>query len=182
MSNIPKLSKFFLTLTLLFGSLWYGSYVIRYLLMYQIFDGPTLPLKSYVKPEINLDAIFISINPVFVMNMGLYGLFILVFALFLFTSKISLKNNGWLFISTLIIVLTIPYEVFLFFKYDLQWSLTVNTLQFNASQLHDALVERIRASGTYAIVMILSHLVLFYLMVFRPFTKRQTELNSPDEN
>ena len=102
MYNLSKTSKIFLLLTSLSGSLWMGGYFARLIVFYQLFQPKELILRP-VFNEQNLHAVLIELNSLIILTLVLYLLFIITYFIFITTSKISLRENGWLFIVTVII-------------------------------------------------------------------------------
>ena len=112
MQKISKISGFFLSISSLACILWMGSYLVRMFLTYQLFDETLTTYKPYVNEQ-NINGILITLNPSIVSTFILYIIFIAFFILFLLTARLSLKLNGWLFIITILIIITLPFELYL---------------------------------------------------------------------
>ena len=112
MENISKISKSFLFIAVLFFVLWLGGYVARHLFLFQLFEPEDLTLSPYFASQNVLATLYSSLSLI-IANIVTYAIFILFFSLFLLTSKISLKQEGWLLVTVLIIYSTAPLEIFL---------------------------------------------------------------------
>src|SRR3989339_260769 len=107
-----KIVQFLLVGSFIF---WLGSYISRHLVVYQLFEPEGLVLRSVYDVE-NLKTVWITISPLIVSNIIAFPIFVVLYAIYLIVSKDSLKKEGWLFISTLIILVTAPFEIFLLLK------------------------------------------------------------------
>ena len=92
---------------------------------------------------------FFSQNPVLTLILISYPVFLVSFVTFLFISKISLKENGWFFIITMIVVLTAPFEMYLL-SIDFKIFRFVNSGIFDVNDV-------------------------IYLMIAKPFSKKSNE-------
>ena len=114
MKNISTISKIFSVLSLISSAIWVGSYLSRLFLVYQLFEGPDLILKSFVNND-NVDGILFTIMPSFLVHFASFIVMLITTIIFYFTSKISLRFNGWLFIILVAILITAPFEIYLMF-------------------------------------------------------------------
>jgi hypothetical protein len=169
MQNLTKVSKIFLSLTILFFSLWLGGYILRQMITYQFFEPENLALKSIYSIQ-NLKEILITILPVFIFNIVTYAVFILSFIAFLFISKIKFKKEGWLFIITLIILICLPFEIFLLLK-DIEISTKVYSGSFEPMSVINLIHERLSSLNSFSLIEIISFVSIIFLSVFRPLTK-----------
>ncbi len=170
MNKLNILNKIFAFLAVLSGAIWLGSYVERMIISYQLFDID-MNVMPYVNQQ-NLNGILATIVPAVNTTFIIYILFIFTFTIFLFTSKISLRENGWLFIITVIIYLTLPFEAYL---------LTIDYRIISAFSFTDAsdaefilslIKDRFTTLSSFPIIIFLSYCSLIYFLLFKPFTKK----------
>jgi len=175
MKKERKLSLIFGYIALASGSIWFGAYIARLLTTYQLFEVTDLVLKSYVTGE-NLPAIFQTTIPLVNITFFTYLILIVSFTLFVISSKMKLKENGWLLIISLIIFLTLPLETVLML---IDYKLIVIFLneQFASTEILRLIKERITVLSSFPIILLLSYLSIPYFLVFKPFT-----ISSNDEN
>ena len=170
MKNISTLSKVFAVLSLIAAAIWVGSYLSRLFLVYQLFEGPDLILKSYITNE-NVNGILFSILPSFVVHFIAFIVMFLSTIIFYLTSKINLRYNGWLFIILIAIIITTPFEIYLMLI-DYKIIMMLNNGSFDSNTVISLLRDRIKDLSSYSIVAILTYLSFYYFIVFQPLTKK----------
>ncbi|NWG27772.1 MAG: hypothetical protein HXY48_04475 [Ignavibacteriaceae bacterium] len=175
MKNSNKLSSAFGYIALTSGSIWFGSYLSRLLITFQMFEETELVLKNYITDK-NLSAIFQTIFPLVNLSFYSYLVMVISFTLFLIFSKLKFKQNGWLLIITLIIYLTFPLESILLIT-DYKLILLFLQEQFGSEQILQFTIERINKLNGFPIIMLLSYFTIPYFLIFKPFT-----VASKDEN
>jgi hypothetical protein len=171
MNSLNKTAKIFALLTLITCSLWIGAYLSRLFLTYQLFEAVDLSLKPYIN-QANLSGILITMLPEITTTFVLYISFITFFILFILTSRINLRNNGWLFIITIIILITLPFEIYLM-SIDYNTLLQLNNNTFNSSEVVVLFIKRIKVLGSFPLIEIFCYLSFYYFLLFRPLTKKQ---------
>jgi hypothetical protein len=169
MQKLNKLSKIILTITVLFFSFWFGGYFLRQLVIYQLFEPENLALKSVYNSQ-NLHDVFLTILPVFVFNIATYIGFLIVLIMFLFISKISLKKEGWLFISVLIIGVCSPFEIFLLIK-DYKIAQIIYSWNFDSNTVFTMIKERLTVLSSFSLIEIFSFIGVVFLCILQPFKK-----------
>jgi len=171
MNTLNKISKIFAFLSVITCSLWLGAYLSRLFLSYQLFEAQDLSLKSYVTSG-NLAGILITMLPTITTTFVLYICFIFSFMLFIIVSRIKLRNNGWLFIITVIVLITLPFEVYLM-TLDYSMIFQLNNGTYNASDIIGLFVKRIKVLGSFPLIEIFCYLSFYYFLLFRPLTKNE---------
>lgn len=170
MKNISTISKIFAVLSLIAAAIWVGSYLSRLFLVYQLFEGPDLILKSYITDE-NVNGILFSILPSFVVHFIAFVVMFFTTIIFYLTSKINLRFNGWLFIILLAIIITTPFEIYLM-VIDYKIIMMLNNGSFDSNTVINLLRDRIKDLSSYSIVAILTYLSFYYFIVFQPLTRK----------
>jgi len=175
MKKNSNLSSVFGYLALTSGSIWFGAYVARLLTTYQMFKETEFALKSYLT-NANLSTIFQTTFPIVNLTFYSYIVMLIAFTLFLISSRIKLKKNGWLLIVTLIIYLTLPLESLLL-MIDYKLIVLFMNEQFGSEQILKLVIERMSKLSSFPIILVLSYLTIPYFLVFKPFT-----IEDKDEN
>ena len=164
MRNNSKVTKIFLFLAVLTGSLWTGAYLLRLFIFYWLFEPEDFILKSYLTNE-NTNGILYTLLPAITTTMLLYAAFIITFIIFILTTKLKFKENGWIFISTIVVLLTLPFEGYLmtidYKLIELLWSGS-----YSSETVITLIRERFIVFGNFS---------LFYFIIFQPFTKAVNE-------
>jgi len=170
MNKQNLLNKIFAFLAVLSGSIWLGSYAERMIIFYQLFDID-LNMMPYINQQ-NLSGILVTIIPAVYITFILYLFFIFAFTIFLLSSKISLRENGWLFIITVVIYLTLPFEAYLLtIDYKIITATNYGDV-INAKYVISLFKDRFTNLGSFPIIIFLSYCSLIYFLFFKPFTKK----------
>ena len=174
MNSINKVSKIFLFLFVATGAIWLGSYVTRLSLFYNLFNSSELVLKEFVTSQ-NISGIFQTLIAAITINLILYMLMIVCFILFLVTSKLSLKQNGWLFISMILILFTAPFELYLML---IDYKIVINVFSgvFDSKEILNLVIKRFTILSSFPIVEIFSYLAITYLFLFQPLSGSRKRL------
>lgn len=171
MKNQSIISKIFASITLASGSVWIGAYLLKLFLLYQLFEPKDLALKQIYTTE-NLTIVLFSFLPAFLTTIIAYSVMILSLLIYLFSSKVSLRENGWLFISLMIVLITLPFE---FYSMFIDYKIISLLLKFPFSE--DVVLNLIRARITslssFPIIEILSYLSIIFLIIFKPLTLKK---------
>lgn len=167
MKKLNITAKIFLYLAFLSGVLWTGSYMLRMFLTFRLFEETGFVLKQYLTTQ-NLPIVLTTLYPTFITTFVLYIIFIVTFMLFLVFCKMSLKQNGWLFIITLLLLITFPFETYLMtIDYKIITALSGN---FDPKYIISLIVERFKVFNSFPIIEIISYFTMIYLAVFQPLT------------
>ena len=173
MNTLNKTSKIFAFIAVITCSLWVGAYLSRLFLSYQLFEAQDLSLKSYINSA-NLAGILTTLLPSVTTTFVLYICFIFSFVLFIIVSPIKLRDNGWLFIIAVIVLITLPFEVYLMtIDYTIIFQLNYGT--YNTSDIIGLFVRRIKVLGSFPLIEIFCYLSFYYFLLFRPLTKDKNE-------
>ena len=169
MQNLTKLSKILLAITSLFFTVWLGSYISRQVVIYQFFDPENLSLKPIYSAR-NLSDVLFTILPLIVLNIISYIAFLLSLLIFLFQSRISLKKEGWLFISILIVLICAPFEIFLILK-DYKISSEIYTQNFDSLAIVNLIRDRMTVLSSFSLIEIISFVGIIFLSILQPLKK-----------
>ncbi|MGE5804587.1 MAG: hypothetical protein ACM34M_02260 [Ignavibacteria bacterium] len=173
MKSLGLLSKTFLFTSILLGSLWMGGYLLRLVVFYQLFKAEEFVLSSFLNIE-NLPGIFMILRSAVAMTLILFPLFILSYISFLFSSKINLKQNGWLFIITILIFITLPFEIYLMtIDYDIVFK--INYSSFRTDDVLNLVIKRFKVLSSFPIIELICYFSVIYLMIFQPLKIKKAE-------
>ena len=140
MNKLSKKSKIILFLFVVSGTIWLGSYITRLSIFYQMFQSAEFILKDFVT-NANITGIFQTIIAAVPINLIFYFIMILAYVLFLITSKLNLKQNGWLFISTVLIIISLPFELYLM-VIDYKLVMLIFNGNFDSKTVSDLVIKR----------------------------------------
>lgn len=169
MKKISKISASFLTIASIACIFWMGSYLLRLFLSYQLFDETVTAYKDYVNEQ-NIRGILITLNPAVVTPFVLFIVFLVFYFLFLFSSGLNLRKNGWLFIITLLILVTAPFEIYLM-TIDYKIFSLVNMGEFRNTDVVTLLIKRLKIFSSFPLIELLSYCAAVFLAIFKPMTR-----------
>lgn len=169
MKKISKISASFLTIASIACIFWMGSYLLRLFLSYQLFDETVTAYRDYVNEQ-NIRGILITLNPAVVTPFVLFIVFLVFYFLFLFTSGLNLRKNGWLFIITLLILVTAPFEIYLM-TIDYRIFSLVNTGEFRNTDVVSLVIKRLKILSSFPLIELLSYCAAVFLAIFKPMTR-----------
>ena len=175
MKKSNKISAVFSFFALASGSIWFGAYIARLLITYQMIEPTEVVLKNYITSN-NLPAIIQTTFPLVNLTFFAYLVLILSFTLFVIFTPLKLKTNGWLFIISMIIYITFPFEALLVII-DYKLIALFIKEQFASEEVLKLILERITLLSSFPIILLLSYLSIPFFLVSKPFT-----LKIKDEN
>jgi len=169
MKNLNNFSKIVLLFTIIFFTIWLGGYIARQIAVYQLFEPVELNLKTFYNPG-NLSSAISILIPLIISHLITYACFLLLFLIFIITSKLNLRMNGWLFIITMIIIITAPFEIYLsLIDYKI---IRLGLANINeSSSILELIKERITKLSSFPLIEIFSYLAIIFLALFRPYQK-----------
>lgn len=170
-----KISHIFAYVALTSGSIWLGGYIARMLSVYSMFEETELVLKNFINDS-SLPVIFRITSPLVNLTFISYIILILSFTLFLISTSIKLKENGWLFITSAIIYITLPFEAILL-TIDFKMIILFLNDQFTSEIILELIVKRVTKLSSFPIIHILSYLTIPYLLIYKPFTSKVKDEN-----
>ena len=169
------ITKTFAYIALSSGSIWFGAYISRLLTTYQMFEATELNLKNYIS-DTNISVIFQTTYPLVNLTIFSYLIMILSFTVYIILAKTKLKENGWLFIITMIVYITLPFEIILLLTDYKLFVLFMNE-QFTSELILSLIIERITKLSSFPIILLLSYLSIPYFLIFKPLTKKTSNEN-----
>lgn len=164
-------SKVILFLTISAFSLWLGSYVSRLFIFYEFILPVSFDIDLNFLSE-NFKVISTLLAPLMIINLIGYIIFLVLLISCLFVSKISLKNNGWLFISACLVFLLSPFEIYLYY-YDFGIISKVLSNQITAGNLIEYVTLRAKEFGLFGVIHIFTSFFVILLQVFKPLVKNE---------
>jgi hypothetical protein len=172
MNKTNKFSSTFLSIASVSGIFWMGSYLLRMILTYQIFDETTSVLKPYLNNS-NLNGILFTLNPAVITTFVLFITFIVFFVLFLLTAKINLKKNGWLFIIVILVIITAPFEIYLM-TIDYKIFTLVYNGSFNTGEIITLLMKRLKDLSSFSLIELFCYCTIVFLTIFQPLKQENS--------
>ena len=161
------LSSIFGSVAFVSGSIWVGAYVARLITTYQMFEPVETTLKSYISGN-NLPAVIQTIFPLVSITFFSYLAMIIAFTIFVFSTDLKFKENGWLLIISMIIYLTLPFE-FLLLTIDYNLIIFFMNGQFSSGEILKLIIERLNILSSFPVILLLCYFTIPFFLVFKPF-------------
>lgn len=166
-----KLSSYLAFASAVFAAIWLGAYITRLILTYNLFEEGELVLKYFVN-DTNISGIFQAFEPLYYITFITYVVFIFCFTLFLVLSGLPFKKNGWLFIISLIIYFTLPFEIVLM-TIDYRIISLYLSGNYDSGSVLKLVIERLQVLGGFSVILILCYLSIPYFLILRPFSAKE---------
>ncbi|MGB9664195.1 MAG: hypothetical protein ACPL25_04650 [Ignavibacteria bacterium] len=161
-----KIYLFILIIAVIF---WLGGSIYRAIVAYTLFE----PFSLIVKSEITYDILRQTLKLIGNINVYLlisYPLVLIFFTLFVKSSKAKLRNEGWLFMTTMILILFSPIEVYLSYL-DLNYTILVLFSDFDTNIALSLLIQRIAALGGLPAIGFLCYFTSIWFAIFQPLKR-----------
>jgi hypothetical protein len=171
MKNLNSAAKIFLYLSILSSSVWIGSYLVKIFTIYRIFEEENLNIKEIFSVT-DQSGLFYVLVPVVATSFTVYLIFFFSLLLFLVTAKLNFKIHGWLFISVVIFLITLPFEAYLM-TIDYKFLSAVLAENYSPDYLFGVLKSRITMFSSFPIIQIFSYFGIIYLILFKPLSKSE---------
>jgi hypothetical protein len=168
----PKI-LFFISLSSL--SIWIGANFVKVSLLFNLFQPlPNLPLKSLYSNLFNNDAVnfnswFTILKPIFSITVITFYVYVVFQVLFLLFSRINIKNNGWIFLSLILTVILLGFELYLN-NFDMK---LITSSNINPKDTVELIRLRINKIPNFVYAEILMGLTILFLMIFQPLVKKE---------
>lgn len=168
--RLNKLStKIYFFILILSAIFWLGGSIYRAIIAYTLFE----PFSLVVKSEITYDILRQTLKLIGNINVYLlisYPIVIMSFVFFIKSSDVNLKNEGWLFMITMILILFFPIEIYLSYL-DIQYTYLVLFSNFDTNIALSLLIQRIAALGGLPAIGTLCYFTSIWLSIFQPLRK-----------
>ncbi len=164
-----KLLLFILILSTIF---WLGGTIYRAIIAYTLFE----PFSLIVKSDISYDILRQTLKLIGNINVYIlisYPIVLVTFFLFLKSSKVILKKEGWLFMIMMILILFFPVESYLIYL-DINFTYMVLFFDFDTNLALSLLIQRIAALGGLPLIGSLCYFTSIYFAIFQPLRRNDS--------
>ena len=168
---MQKVSKIFQYLSVVFGAIWLGANFSRIVLTFYLFQGNHFQLKPFISDNF-LRAIFFILNPLLLITSITYILFFLSLIIFVVSSKLKLKQNGWLFIILILVITLAPFEFYLV-NLDYKILTSVFYSSIDPKFILNETIHHYKIFGSFPLIHLFSFLAVIFLFIFQPLKKNE---------
>jgi len=172
-----KISKISSVILIIAAIVWLGGLNIRAMVGFDMLQMGTLDFKPNIHPYVERTVFSLIALSSIVIDIA-YSIVWLAGILWLKTTKLSMRKNGWLMISAILFYMFTPVEV-----YTIILDLKMWYLDFLGSndlvEFRKLFIHRLGALSGVPMIAILSYYTIIVLAIFRPL---QYNLTSEEPN
>ncbi len=175
MQNYSKLFKILVTFFALGFITWFGGTILRTSIGYDLFiPGTDFILKPEYTNEIRMYNVYIYVITSLYTGVG-YGIAAITSLILAFKTRVEFKNRGWLFMSFILFVITIPIQVYLMYL-DVELANQVYIIgvnDFYSPIIQDNYIARLVESKytTITSISMLASITCVLYFIWRPLDK-----------
>jgi hypothetical protein len=171
---MKKIDKFIILLGVLGFALWFGGTAIRYAIAYDLFQpGAEMDIKTWYPADVQMHVVFLFSMTIFYTSIG-YGLATLAVTWILIRFKRRLRNSGWLFMGSVLFLLSLPAEAYLFY-YDVHMNMAIGEglETFDSPAVDDYFIFKLKDLGIVSSLSFLAALTSVIFFVWQPLEKKE---------
>jgi hypothetical protein len=173
-----KISKISSVILITAAIVWLGGLNIRAMVGFDMLQMGTLDFKPNIHPYVERTVFSLVAQSSIVIDIA-YGIVWLVGILWLKTTKLSVRKNGWLMMSAILFYMFTPVEI-----YTIILDLKMWYLDFLGSndlvEFRKLFIHRLGALSGVPMIAILSYYTIIVLAIFRPLQYNLTS-EKPDD-
>src|SRR4030095_6372192 len=171
MTQIPqsKSNKLALTILIFAAVFWLGAINIRALIGNELLNYDQFYFRTSIPPDRENTLFQMITNASIVIVISYF--FVLVSAIwFMVTTKLKMRENGWLFMSAILFFIFVPAEVYTCIL-DIKFMLLFLSNPPNHDELLEIFGERLGALSGVPIIALFCYYSIIPIAVFKPLRK-----------
>ncbi len=175
MTQIPqsRANKIALTILIAGAVFWLGGINIRALIGHELLNYDQFDFRTSIPPDRENTLFQMICNSSLVVVISYF--FVLLGAVwFLATTKLKMKQNGWLLMSSVLFFIFVPVEVYTYFL-DVKFIILFFSHPANHDELLKIFGERLGALSGVPVIALFCYYSIIPIAVFRPLRKRNEE-------
>jgi hypothetical protein len=168
-----KSNKIALTLLIIASVFWLGGINVRALIGNELLNYDQFDFRVSIPPD-RENALFQMMGNASILITISY-FFVAVSAIwFIATTKLKLKENGWLLMSAILFFMFLPAEVYTNYL-DIKFTLLFHSHPPNHDELLKIFGERLGALSGIPVIALFCYYSIIPIIVFKPLKKRNEE-------
>jgi hypothetical protein len=169
----PVLWRVALFVLVVAGIVWLGAANIRAIIGADMLKTGTLEFEAYLPPDAERE-IFRLLSLTSLVVIGGYAITLISSVIFLATSPLRLRKNGWLLMSAILFYIFVPVELFTIaldarMVYNEFFTTTDNAV------FRQLFIARVSALAGAPAVATLCYYTIIGLAIFRPLTRKDAD-------
>lgn len=150
----------------------YAGSVLSYILsIYAFFDPGEITLNA-IFLNTNLSGMLYLVGVIKNITLFLCLSALLFFIVLLLISKLKFRDNGWLFISTLLMIFIALFELYSFLEYDYELIKILFVDNIESLSNVDLIKNKISSLSSLIPIHFFAIITIFYMFIIKPFTKK----------
>jgi len=164
-----KSNKIALLLLIIAAIFWLGGINIRALVGNELLIYDQFKFRTSIPPDRENTLFQIIANSSIVIMSG-YFVVLASVIWFLSTTKLKMKENGWLLMSSVLFFIFVPVEVYTYFL-DFKFILLYYSNPPNHDQLLELFGERLGGLSGIPVIALMCYYTIIGLVIFKPLKK-----------
>jgi hypothetical protein len=168
-----KSNKIALTLLIIAAVFWLGGINIRSLIGNELLDYDQFDFKTSIPPD-REDTLFQMMSNASIVIVISYAIVLISAIWFMATTKLKLKENGWLLMSAILFFLFVPVEIYTYYL-DIKFALLFHSNPPNHDELLKLFGERLGGLSGVPVIAVFCYYTIIPIAIFKPLRKREEE-------
>jgi hypothetical protein len=168
-----KSNKIALTLLIIAAVFWLGGINIRSLIGNELLDYDQFDFKTSIPPD-KEDTLFQMMSNASIVIVISYAIVLISAIWFMATTKLKLKENGWLLMSAILFFLFVPVEIYTYYL-DIKFALLFHSNPPNHDELLKLFGERLGGLSGVPVIAVFCYYTIIPIAIFKPLRKREEE-------
>lgn len=162
-------NKIALTLLIIAAIFWLGGINIRTLIGNELLDYDQFEFKTSIPPD-RENTLFQMISNASLVIVVSYVIVLIAAIWFMITTRLKIKENGWLLMSAIMFFIFVPVEVYTYIL-DIKFMLLYHAGPPNHDEILKLFGERIGALSGVPIIAVLCYYTIIPIVIFKPLRK-----------
>jgi hypothetical protein len=166
----PTIARISLVALCIAGSIWLGGVNIRAIIGFDLLETGTLDFKTNIHPYVERAVFALIAQSSVVVDLAYLVVFVAAVA-YLKTTKLVLREHGWLMMSAILFFLFTPVEIYTAILDGKMWYLD-HIGSNDLVEFRKIFIHRLAALAGVPMIALLSYYTIIVLTVFRPMVFR----------
>ena len=168
-----KSNKIALTLLIISAVFWLGSINVRTLIGNELLDYDQFDFKTSIPPD-RENTLFQMMSNASLVVVISYAIVLISAIWFLATTKLKMKENGWLLMSAILFFIFVPVEIYTNYL-DVRFMLLFQSNPPNHDGLLKLFGERLGGLSGIPVIAVFCYYTIIPVAVFRPLRRPPKE-------
>ena len=177
--TLSRSNKIALTLLVFSAIFWLGGINVRTLIGNELLDYDQFDFKTSIPPD-RENTLFQMLTNASLVVVISYVIVLASAIWFLATTKLKMKENGWLLMSAILFFMFVPVEIYTNYI-DVKFMLLFEQGPPNHDGLLKLFGERLGAFRGVPVIAVFCYYTIIPLVIFRPLRKKIKEVNEEEK-